>query len=125
MVDFGALGPTCPSCSFRRDHLDLREADFVLGPPGPSFFVYFVFSCRFLFVSVVFNFSCFFFFFSRQMFKRQPLRVLAHSVARSSCSLLLIQELIIPLLFIADLFVSLRLGVYITSESRRFSLLHP
>ena len=55
------------------------------------------------------------------MFKRQPLRVLAQSVARSSCSLLLMQELTIPLLLMADLFVILRLGVQIILESPRFS----
>ena len=87
----GPLGPS--QDGFCLDHRD----------PG---FCLFCFSCRFLFVLVIFNFSC----FPRQMFKRQPLRVLAHSVASGSCSLLLMQELIIPLLLIADLSVILKLG---------------
>ena len=50
---------------FRRDHLDRHNTDFVLGPPGPSFFAYsvvvvvFFLSCSFPFVSVVFNFRWF------------------------------------------------------------------
>ena len=72
----GPLGSA--SLFFRRDHLDPYHVDHVLG----SLFI--LFSCPFFF----------FFFFPRQMFKRQPLRGLAHSVARSSCSLRLTQGLI-------------------------------
>ena len=86
-----------------------------------SSFVYFVFLVLFCLFE-----SCLIFpVFPRHMIKRQALIVLAHSVARRSCSLHLMKELIIPLLLNADLFESLRLSVNITLETPRFSTLHP
>ena len=46
------------------------------------------------------------------MFKRQPAVLAQSTVARSSCSLHLTQELIIPSLLIADLFVRLGANEY-------------